>query len=461
MSKVMSVYPQAVPQDLREMLVRIEDHPCRTTLQTADGPCGIIRMIQRSVAAGDWNNARPRAQKALYQLDNLQAGIPPDLWNIQSRIDNHPMLPILQNAECFTGVLKMLQHSIYTGDWNLALEQASRVLTQLENLAAGPPPDLRELIWRVESHPLRALLQSAEMPGGVARLLHHAASVGDWDGAQAWALRALKALEQLENLARGPPDDLRGLFALAEAHPRRATPSDAAAAALGYARNGAAVADWAAAREWTRCALEHLDYHGTAAAAATTGTASAGAGGGLRSLQDLVLAHPHWPALLRRADGQALAQAVDRSIAACDWAAARTGLQDALARLGRMQAAAPAPAAPPPDSAAAAAVEAAAAAAAAAGSVFGEGWGGGLAAGGASGDGEELGGGEEGDEDDEVGEEDLVRLEAAYAAGVCGDDGAAATTTTTAAAVSDADAADAAAREGHAGAEGAAAGGAA
>ena len=122
------------------------------------------------------------------------------------------MRHVLQNAEGFAGSLKMLQHSIYTGDYHLATEQAARVLQQLENLAAGPPPDLRELMWRVEAHPLRAVLQSAEMPGGVTRLMYHNASIGDWEGTQAWALRALKALEQLENLARGPPDDLRALL---------------------------------------------------------------------------------------------------------------------------------------------------------------------------------------------------------------------------------------------------------
>ena len=149
MSKVVSVYPNAVPNDLRDMLIRIEDHPSRATLQSADGPCGIIRMIQRSVAAGDWNNARPRAQKALYQLDNLQSGVPADLWALNNRIDSHPMKLVLHNAEGFTGSLKMMQHSLHTGDWSLAVEQASRVLIQLDNLAAGPPPELRDLIWRV------------------------------------------------------------------------------------------------------------------------------------------------------------------------------------------------------------------------------------------------------------------------------------------------------------------------
>ena len=151
-------------------------------------------------------------------------------------------------------------------------------------------------MWRVEAHPLRAVLQSAEMPGGVTRLMYHNASIGDWEGTQAWALRALKALEQLENLARGPPDDLRALLLCAESHPRRADPPDAAVAALGYARHGAAIADWGAAREWARCALEHLDGP-PPAAAPPPGAAAGAAGGGLRSLQDLVLAHPQWPAV--------------------------------------------------------------------------------------------------------------------------------------------------------------------
>ena len=64
----------------------------------------------------------------------------------------------------------------------------------------------------MEAHYLARLLESAEMPGGVARLMHHCASVGDWDGAAAWARRALKALEQLENLHRGPPEDLVDLL---------------------------------------------------------------------------------------------------------------------------------------------------------------------------------------------------------------------------------------------------------
>ena len=149
MSKVVSVYPQAVPQDLRDLLIRIEDHPCRATLQSADGPCGIIRWIQRSVAAGDWANARPRALKALHQLDNLQGGIPANLWSLQTRIEGHRMLSALQNAEGFTGSLRMLQHSIRTGDYKLAADQASRVLVQLDNLSAGQPSELRDLIYKV------------------------------------------------------------------------------------------------------------------------------------------------------------------------------------------------------------------------------------------------------------------------------------------------------------------------
>ena len=70
--EAVSVYPQVIPDDLRDMLIRIEDHVCRPALQAADGPCGLIRSIQRSVADGDWASARPGAQQALIQLDNLQ-----------------------------------------------------------------------------------------------------------------------------------------------------------------------------------------------------------------------------------------------------------------------------------------------------------------------------------------------------------------------------------------------------
>ena len=67
---------------------------------------------------------------------------------------------------------------------------------------------------QVESHPLRQLLQSAEMPGGVSRLMHHSASIGDWDSAQAWALRALEvrgtspALPYLHPLPPSLPNSL-------------------------------------------------------------------------------------------------------------------------------------------------------------------------------------------------------------------------------------------------------------